>query len=110
MIIFFYLLILFLSVVGLSELIHAMHLRFLKAKRKKKTCVVCMLKDSFSELDLHYVLEQYNWSGNVFAEKVIAVDCLTDKDMSERCQSLAEKNAIEFMKFEDLENYLKTEF
>lgn len=110
MIIIFYLLVLFLSVVGLSELIHAMHLRFLRAKRKRKTCVVCLLNDDFCELDLRYVLEQYNWSGKVFAEKVIAIDCLDDKAMSERCQTVAQKNCIEFMKFEDLEKYLKTEF
>ncbi len=110
MIVFIYLVILFLSVVGLSELIHATHLRLLRAKRKRKTCVICMLKDTFSELDLHYVLEQYNWSGKSFAEKVIAIDCLADKDMSERCQAVAKKNSIEFMKFEELEKYLKTEF
>lgn len=110
MIIFFYLLVLFLSVIGLSELIHAMHLRFLRAKRKRKTCVICMLKDSFSELDLRYVLEQYNWSGNVFAEKVLAIDCLDDKDVSDRCQAVAERNSVEFIKLEDLENFLKTEF
>lgn len=110
MIILFYLLVLFLSVVGLSELIHAMHLRFLSGKRKRKTCVICMLKDSYSELDLRYVLEQYNWSGRVFAEKVIAIDCLDDKDVSDRCQVVAERNCVEIMKFEDLENFLKTEF
>lgn len=98
MVVILYILLLFLSVVGLCDLIHSARLSFLRFRSAKGKILVLKLKDKFAEFDLRYVIEQYNWSGSKYADRVIAISYLDDDALEERCKTIAGINRIEFIK------------
>lgn len=104
-----YLTVLFLSVLGLCDLIHNIHLSFLRVKNRKNKIVCCVLNDELADLQLVYVAEQLNWFGKKYADSVIAIDCLQDDDLSERCLQIANTNNIKIIKRENIFDYINTE-
>lgn len=104
-----YLLLLFLSVIGLCDIIHSLRLSFLNVKHSKSKVVCCILKDDLADLQLQFVIEQYNWSGKRYADEIIAVNCLDDPQLIERCRRIAHNNKVRFVEKCEIHNLLNTE-
>ena len=67
-----YLFLLFMSVVGLCEIIHFFSLAIFDSKKLKNKFMFCLLKEDSAELELHFVYEQYSWLGRKYADKIYA--------------------------------------
>lgn len=104
-----YLFLLFLSVIGLCEVFHYVKLAFLDTKRNKNKIVCCILKDDLADLQLRFIIEQYNWLGRKYADKIIAVNCLKDEDIINRCRSISDKYNVEFVSISGLHNLISSE-
>lgn len=105
MITIIYFIFLFFAIIGLSEIVHYIQLALLDTKNKSSKVLCCILKGDRAELDLRYVIEQYNWSGRKYADKIVAINCIEGKkDIVYSCRNLAEKNRIIFA---DREDFLK---
>lgn len=105
MIIIIYFVFLFLAIIGLSEIVHYIQLALLDTKNKTSKILCCVLKGDRAELDLRYVIEQYNWCGRKYADKIVAINCVdNNKDIINSCKYLSEQNRILFA---DKEDFLK---
>lgn len=109
MVIIIYLLLLFFSVVGLCDIIHCIRLSLLDIKNEKHKIVCCKLEGKHADLQLRFVIEQYNWLGRKYADKVVAINFLNDKDLIERCKYIAYKHNISFIENSELHNIINTE-
>jgi hypothetical protein len=105
-----YLFVVFLSVLGLCDLIHSCRLLFLKSKTDSDRIIFCLLKDAKAELRLSFVIEQYKWHGDSFCNKIVAVNCLDDKVLAESCETICKNSGIEFISLNDVHDYIDVEF
>lgn len=104
-----YLLLLFLAVLGLSDIIHSIVLRFYYSKKNKGKVMCCILKGEIADIQLRYVIEQYNWMGEKYADKIIAVDCVNDLTVANRCRDIANAYDIPYIKPYELNNVIDME-
>ena len=107
MIVLISLIFIILSVIGLCDVIHYFYMILLRTKYSGSKILICTLDGKCPELDLKYVLEQQEWYGNKFADKIVAV-CVDDRDIS-ICKSMAELNNIIIVNKECLSEYILTE-
>lgn len=106
-----YLFLLFLSVIGLCEVVHYLSLLLFYKRSLKNKHLICLLKDDLCDLELQFIIEQYSWLGNKYADKIFAVNFLdTDSELYGRCQEIAAKNNIQIVEPREIENILLTEF
>ncbi len=80
------------SMLGLAEILHFIRSYILGGKAKPRKLLLVYLTGDDASLQLKGVLEEFNWHGKRFAEKVIAVDCGA-KDFA-LCKALAQKGEI----------------
>ena len=107
MMVIIYFIFVFLAIIGLSEIVHYIQLALLDTKNKGSKVLCCVLKGDKAELDLRYVIEQYNWSGRKYADKIVAINCIDgNKDIVYFCKNLAEKNRVLFANKEDFLKYI----
>lgn len=92
-----YFCILYLSVLGLCEIVHFISLVLLDNKKRKNKVVLCLLKDDKAEMDLRFVAEQYDWQGRKYADRVFAVNFLPEGDVLSRCEVIAERYDIKII-------------
>ena len=109
MTIIIYLFLIFLAVIGLCDLIHTIRILFLRPHKNNGKVLLCFLNNNFAELQLAFIIEQYKWHGNKYCDKIVAVDCQHNDDVSNRCYALSQRHEIEFLKREDLCNYICSE-
>ena len=100
-----YLIFLFVSSVGLSELIHSVWLFLSTKKRKNNKILLCYLSNERPDLELRYVSEQVRWNGSGYADKVVAIAYIDDESLLNRCSEIAKTNDILFINNE----YFKSE-
>ncbi len=107
--VFIFLFILFLSVIGLVDLMHSLQLALLNVKNSKCKVVCCLLCDENAEMNLRYVIEQQKWLGQRYADRIVAVNYLSDTHLAERCKKIAEGFDIPIISADKLHNFLDVE-
>jgi hypothetical protein len=90
-----YILFLFLAVLGLADLIHCLRIAMLDIRGEDSKVVCCILKGKCADLKLRFVIEQYNWFGRKYADKIIAISYLDNEVTAERCRLLANRYNVE---------------
>ena len=105
-----FLFVFFISVIGLSELIHAIWIGFIKPKAKHRKILLCLLCGDFADLQLKADYEEMLWHGRSYADEIIGVDLTTDKAVLERCLAYAQNKEIKIIKREELSKINVTEF
>lgn len=105
-----FLFIFLLSVVGLSELIHAFWIGLIKPKTKHKKILLCVLCGDFADLQLKAAYEEMIWHGKSYANELIGVDLTSDKSVTDRCYAFAKNKDIKIVKKEELSRIDITEF
>lgn len=103
---FIYIVILFLSVIGIVDIIHCFQQSLLRMKRKRFSVLLCQLYGDKADINLLYVIEQYKWLGTKYADRIVAVDLLSDQATRKRCFSLANKHNIEILKPNEINNLI----
>ncbi len=101
--------IIFLSVIGLCDILESIKLLLLRDKKQKNKIICCMLKNEASEISLRYIIEEYKWSGKFLADKIVVVNYLKDSKVAVRCKELAEYFGFDFIEEEMLLSYLNME-
>lgn len=99
-----------LSVVGLSEIIHAVWIGIIKPKAKPKKILLCVLCGDFADLQLRVAYEEMLWHGRSYADELICIDLILDKSVRERCFEFAKQKQIKLIQKEDLSKINVTEF
>ena len=100
--IMFFIIALFVFMVGLSEIIHSCKLSLLNSGNSKNIVTLCFLYDEFAELDLQYIIEQSKWSGKRYSNKVLCINEITSPEILDICTIIANKNGIRLINKEDL--------
>ena len=88
---------LFMCIVGISEMIHNFKLFLIKPDEYEKINI-CFLKGNKAELSLLHAIEQRKWHGKLFASKIIAIDLANSDTVSDNCNLLAQKYNVEVLK------------
>lgn len=99
-----------LSVIGLSEIIHAVWIGFIKPKAKSKKMLICTLCGDFADLQLRAAYEEMLWHGKSYADELMGVDLILDKSVRERCLEFAKQKHIKIIQKDDLSKIGVTEF
>lgn len=89
-------LLLFPSMLGLAELLHLARNYILLPKTKPKKTVIVYLNGEKSVEQLMFVLQEYRWHGDSYAQKLAAVDYGIPDDIIDECREIAEENNILF--------------
>lgn len=98
-----YILSMFLSVIGLCEIIHFLSLVLFDTKSNKTRIVCCILEGKTADIDLQFVVEQYRWMGRKYADKIFAINSFNDdNEVLNRCREIADRNGIEIISFEEI--------
>ncbi len=99
--------VLFLSVLGLAELMHEINLRLASPHRKAVTYSVVFLKGEDAEQQLAFAIEQQKWLGKAYSDYIIAVNSGISEKSDKACRYIAEKNGVDYCTLYDLKR--KTE-
>ncbi len=92
----FIILLLFPSMLGLAELMHLARVYIIFPKVKPEKTVVVYLSGERSLEQLQYVLSEYAWHGEKYAQKIAAVDRGIPENLIDECKRIADKNNIVF--------------
>lgn len=106
--IFIILCIIFLSIVGLSEVIHTLQLKLYKTKSTNKI-MLCILNDSTAELDLRYIAEQYKWFGREFADQIFCINNIKSSDTYNLLNQLVKQNNFKLTTKDELVSLIESE-
>ena len=97
-----FLFIFFLSVIGLSEVIHAIWIALIKPKTRCDKILLCVLCGDFADLKLRAAYEEILWHGKSYANELVGVDLITDELVRERCLEFAECKNIKIVRKDEL--------
>lgn len=100
--------VLFLSVLGLAELMHGINLRVTSPRRKAVTYSVVFLKGEDAEEQLAFAIEQQKWLGKAYSDYIIAVDSGISEKSDKACRYLAEKNGADYCSLYDLKGKVES--
>ncbi len=105
-----YLFFIFLSVIGFCDILHSLSLKLLSPRKRGKRIMLCYLPETTPDLELRFLIEQRDWYGKSYADKIVAVLDSSDANTTERCLKAAEKNDVSLIGSDELINYILTEF
>ncbi len=88
-----YIFFMLVSVIGLSEIVHNIHLYAL-SKKVKNITLICRLGEKFPDLELKYLSEQKKWFGSNYAEKIVAIANIDERELLDKCIKIASKEDI----------------
>ena len=100
--------VLFLSVLGLAELMHGINLRVTSPRRKAVTYSVVFLKGDDAEEQLAFAIEQQKWLGKAYSDYIIAVNSGISEKSDKACRYLAEKNGADYCSLYDLKGKVES--
>ncbi len=81
----------FLSVIGIGELMHRIWMAIIKPNNAKNILITPLTDDCAAE-QLQAVLEEVRWLGKGYAEVVIGVDFGLGNDILAKCNALQDNN------------------
>ena len=99
--------ILFLSVLGLAELMHGINLHLASPHRKAVTYSVVLLKGEDAEQQLAFAIEQQRWLGKAYSDYIIAVNSGISGKSDKACRYIAEKNGADYCTLYDLKGKIE---
>lgn len=94
---FLILTIIFVFIIGVSDLIHSFRLKLFKTSDINQNTFICFLYDNSAELNLRYAIEQRNWYGQSFAGKIIAINNIDSINVLNECQKIAQNNDVSIL-------------
>ncbi len=100
--------VLFLSVLGLAELMHGINLRVTSPRRKAVTYSVVFLNGEDAEEQLAFAIEQQKWLGKAYSDYIIAVNSGISEKSDKACRYLAEKNGADYCSLYDLKGKVES--
>lgn len=100
--------VLFISVLGLAELMHGINLRVTSPRRKAVTYSVVFLKGEDAEEQLAFAIEQQKWLGKAYSDYIIAVNSGISEKSDKACRYLAEKNGADYCSLYDLKGKVES--
>lgn len=89
--------VMFLSIVGISEILHSLKMLIMRPK-KPNNVHICFLNDIDGVLNLIHSAEQMRWNGSNFASKIIAVDFTDNAENKEAYNLVSKKYNVEIIK------------
>ncbi len=89
-----YVLFLTVSVIGLAEILHNVHLFLTTKKCKNSKVLFCRLEETFPDLQLRFLAEQKNWHGSGYADRIIAFCDFSDEALIAKCIDIARRQDI----------------
>ncbi len=104
-----YVIVLFLSVVGLCDIIHTLKTSLWYTKKQNSKILLCLLRDAKADVQLGFVAEQYRWFGHKYADRIYAVKDCPHNDVILRCERIAYNNDIDVIDLEDIGKIFSTE-
>lgn len=96
-----------IALLGLSEFLHIIKMRFSAPLEKAFTCCVLFLTDDMPERQIAFAAEQRMWLGKTYADKIIAVENDISEENLDRCRIYAKENDVILCGFDELSFYLK---
>lgn len=93
------------SLLGLSEFLHGVRIKFFSGGKRAETYSVILLNEDCPVQKLKYAGEQFLWHGKNYADYIIAVDSGMDAETAEICRVIAEKYNIKFCTLEAFKEY-----
>lgn len=84
------------AILGLAEILHIVKLFLLGGKTKIKSVLVVVPNNENYFKQLMNISEQKRWQGDKYAEKIIVLNTLLEKEKFFECRILAEKLGFEF--------------
>lgn len=105
----FYFVLVFVFIIGISDIIHNSKLYLFKSKSITNNVLICYLTDDSAELNLNYAIEQQTWYGPNFIRQIIAINNIESFEILEQCEKIAEINNINIITPEEfsLEKYME---
>ena len=100
--------VIFLSVLGLAEIIHGLNLRVTSPRRKAVTYSVVFLKGEDAEEQLAFAIEQQKLLGKAYSDYIIAVNSGISEKSDKACRYLAEKNGADYCSLYDLKGKVES--
>ncbi len=97
-----FLFVFFLSVIGLSEIIHGVWIAFIKPKSKPRKILLCVLCGDFADLQLKAAYEEMLWHGRSYADELVCIDGAVDELVLGRCLEYAKQKQIKIIKKNEL--------
>ena len=107
--IFMMLCVVFLSIIGLSEIIHSLQLKLYKSKNRMNKIMLCILNDNTAELDLRYIAEQCKWLGKEFADEVFCINNVKSSDTYNLLNQLVIQNNFKLTTKDELVSLIESE-
>lgn len=108
--VFVFVIFIVLSVIGLCDVFHYIYMLMLRSNDCGPKILICGLNSKSPELDLKYVIEQQEWYGNKFADKIIVVtDGQNNHSSLEVCKAIAERKNIIIASKDKLVEYISAE-
>ena len=71
--------------------------------------MLCILKDETAELDLQYIIEQANWYGKDFVDRIVCINQIKSADILNVCKKIARINNIKITVQDELLNVINLE-
>ena len=106
-----FIVVLFLSVIGFTEVIRYITYILLVPKCSRRGLMLLPLKYDDAEIRLRAAVEKMNLFGHGCYNKVIAVDCGMSQETLEICEEfIATVDVIKLIKSSELNDYIKSEF
>lgn len=99
--------VIFLSVLGLAELMHGINLQITSPHSKAVTYSVVVLTDEEPEQQLLFAIEQQKWLGKAYADYIIALNSGLSEKADKACRYIAEKHGVDYCTQYELKEKMK---
>lgn len=99
----------FVCLIGLSEIIHATKLFFLKSNKFNNKIMLFVLTDEMNDLDFQYILEHISWNGYKHIDKVLCLNRTSSDAKHNLFYNLTKQNGISFIEEDELINIIRSE-
>ena len=86
-----------LSALGLSELLHGINLRITAPRLKAVTYSVVFLSGEDAEQQLTFAVQQQRWLGKAYSDYVLAINNGLDEKSDKACRYIAEKYGVYYL-------------
>ena len=98
--------IIFFSVIGISEILHNIWINFFKTKTPKYQVV--KLQEENAKSQVLYIMQEINWHGREFADKIFFLNGGLNEGLLAECRALCKDvDAIEFCNDKELLEHIK---
>lgn len=95
------------AMLGMAEMLHLLKVYIISPEKKMKKYLIVFLKDENSVRQLLCLLEEYNWIGKKYAERIIAVNMGLKEEDYKKALNTANKGNMILCEYNEIESILK---